>query len=148
MVIQYLATGDYDVAIRFGQEALAIARSLGDRAIEVVATSFLGMTYLDRGEFDDPATLLERNVALEGDLRYERFGAPAIQSALSGAHLADVHSQLGRFDEAVGYGDAAMRIAEEADHPFTLFWGSFRLGLAPLPSRGPPARDPDPRAMP
>jgi tetratricopeptide (TPR) repeat protein len=132
MVIQYLATGDYDQAIRFGQEALAIARSLGDRPTEVVATSFLGMTYLDQGEFGDAATLLARNVALEGELRYERFGAPAIQSALSGAHLADVHSQLGRFDKAVGYGDVALRIAEEADHPFTLYWGSFKLGLAHL----------------
>jgi class 3 adenylate cyclase/tetratricopeptide (TPR) repeat protein len=129
MVIQYLATCDYDQSIRFGQEALAIARSLGDRPIEVVATSFLGMTYYDLGEFADAATLLAQNVALEGDLRYERFGAPAIQSALSGAHLGDVHAQLGRFDEAVGYGDAAMHIAEEADHPFTLFWASFRLGL-------------------
>jgi class 3 adenylate cyclase/tetratricopeptide (TPR) repeat protein len=129
MVIQYLATGDYDAGIRFGQEALVIARSLGDRAVEVVATSFLGMTYLDRGEFGDAVPLLARNVALEGDLRYERFGAPAIQSALSGAHLADAHSQLGQFHEAVDYGDGAMRIAEEADHPFTLYWGSFRLGL-------------------
>ena len=130
MVIQHLVTGDYDEAIRFGREALSIARTLGDRPIEVVATSFLGMTYLARGEFGDAASLLARNVALEGDLRYERFGAPAIQSALSGAHLADVHSQLGRFDEAIGHGDIALRIAEEADHPFTLFWALFTLGLA------------------
>ncbi len=132
MVIQCLITGDYDDALRFGQEALSITRTLGDRSSEVVATSFLGMTHDLRGELGDAATLLERNVALEGDLRYERFGAPAIQSALSGAFLADVLSQLGRFDEAIGHAEAAVRIAEAADHPFTLYWGLFHLGLVNL----------------
>ena len=84
MVIQCLVTGDYDEAVRFGQEALSIARTLGDRSIEVVATSFLGMTHAARGEFSDAATLLERNVALEGDLRLRALRAPAIQSAFSG----------------------------------------------------------------
>ena len=131
-MIQCLVTGDYDQAVRFGQEALSIGRTLGDRSIEVVATSFLGQTHAARGEFSEAATLLERNVALEGDLRYERFGAPAIQSALSGAYLADVLSQLGRFDEAIGHAEAAVRIAEAADHPFTLYFGLFDLGLAHL----------------
>jgi tetratricopeptide (TPR) repeat protein len=131
-VIQCLITGDYDEAVRFGQEALSIARTLGDRSVEVVATFFLGRTHAARGEFGDAATLLERNVALEGDLRYERFGTSGIQSALSVAQLADVLSQLGRFDEAIGHAEAAVAIAEAADHPYTLCWGLFDLGLALL----------------
>src|SRR6266508_1576660 len=132
MVIQCLNTGDYDEAIRFGQEALSIARTLGDRSIEVVATSYLGMTHLARGEFSDTATFLERNVALEGDLRYERFGASAIQSAVSGADLAHVLSELGRFDEAIGHAEAAVQIAEAAHNPFTLYLGLTDLGRAHL----------------
>jgi class 3 adenylate cyclase/tetratricopeptide (TPR) repeat protein len=132
MVIQCQVTGDYDEAVRFGQEALSIARTLGDRSIEVVATLFLGITHLARGEFSDAATLLERNVALEGDLRYERFGTPVIPSARSGAWLADVLSQLGRFDEAIGHAEAAVRTAEAADHSYTLYFGLFELGLAHL----------------
>jgi class 3 adenylate cyclase/tetratricopeptide (TPR) repeat protein len=133
MMNQCLATGDYDEAVRFGQEALSIARTLGDRSIEVVATSNLGITHVARGEFSDAATLLERNVvALEGDLRYERFGGADIQSALSGAWLGDVLSQLGRFDEAIGHAEAAMQIAEVADHPWTLNAGLLNLGLAHL----------------
>jgi tetratricopeptide (TPR) repeat protein len=132
MVSQCRVTGDYDEAVRFGQEVLTIARTLGDRAIEVVATSFLGLTYVARGEFSAAATLLERNVALEGDLRHQRFGATAIQSALSGAHLADALSELGRFDEAIGHAEAAVRIAEAADHPLSLYFGLFGLGRAHL----------------
>ena len=71
--------------------------------------------------------LLERNAALEDDLRHERFGTPFIQSAYSRAWLADVLSQLGRFDEAIEYAEAAVRIAETADHPVTLFPGLFHL---------------------
>ncbi len=132
MVFQCLNTGDYDEAVRFGQEALSIGRTLGDRAIEVFATSSLGMTHAARGEFSDAAAFLARNVALEGDLRYERFGTPAIQSAGSGAQLADVLSQLGRFDEAIGHAEAAVQTAEAADHLFTLYFGLFDLGLAHL----------------
>ncbi len=148
MVIQCRITGDYDEAVRFGQEALSLARTLGDRSIEVVATSFLGLTHVARGEFSAAATLLERNVALEGDLRAERFGAAGIQSALSGAYLADALSELGRFDEAIGHAEAAVRIAEAADHPFTLYLRVVRSRARPPPSRGPPTRDPGPRAGP
>ncbi len=130
--IQCLFTGDYDGAVRFGQEALSLARVLGDRSIEVVATSLLGGTHLARGEFGDALSFLKRNVALEDDLRYERFGMPVIQWVLSGARLADVLSELRRFDEAIGHAEAAVRIAEAADHPYSLSIGLHGLGLAHL----------------
>jgi len=130
LVIQCLDTGDYDGALRLGPEALSIAQTLGDRSIEVLATSFLGLTHAARGEFREAAILLERNVALEGELRYERFGAPAIQSALSGAYLANMLSQLGRFDQAIEHAESAVQIAEAADHPYTLHFGLIPLGLA------------------
>jgi class 3 adenylate cyclase/tetratricopeptide (TPR) repeat protein len=132
MVIQRVLTGDYHGAVGFGEEALAIARTVGDRSIEVVATSFLGFTHIARGAFSDATILLERNAALGGDLRIERFGAPAIQSALSEAWLGDILSELGQFDEAVGHAEATVRIAEATDHPFTLFFGLFALGLTHL----------------
>jgi predicted ATPase/class 3 adenylate cyclase len=132
MVNQCLATGDYDAAVKFGQEALGIAHTLGDRSIEVVATYFLGQTHIARGEFSEAATLFELNVALQGDLLYERFGTSGIASATSGACLADVLSQLGRFDEAIAHAEAAVRTAEAADHPFTLYFGLCDLGRAHL----------------
>jgi tetratricopeptide (TPR) repeat protein len=132
MVIQCLLTGDCDEALRFGQEALSTALTLGDRSTAVLATSFLGQTHAARGEFSDAAIFLERNVALEGTLRYERFGVPVIQSAWSSAWLADALSQLGRFDEALRHAQVAVRIAEQANHPLTLYWGLLDLGLVNL----------------
>src|SRR5262245_32770780 len=132
MGIQRLVTGDSDGALRYEEEALTIARTLGDRSIEVVATTCLGGTYLARGEFGNAATFLERYVALEGDLRTELFGAPAIPSAVSAGWLAQVFSERGQFDEAFAHAEAAVRIAEAADHPLSLNHGLFGLGFAHL----------------
>src|SRR5262249_15767950 len=109
------------------------ARTLGDRATEVVATSFLGLTHGFRGEFTDAVALFERNVvALDGDLRYERFGTAWVHSAFSEINLTFAFSYLGRFDEAIEHGEVAVRIAETADHPMTLSLGLFCLGFAHL----------------
>jgi hypothetical protein len=43
-----------------------------------------------------------------------------------------VLSELGRLDEAIGHAEAAVRIAEAADHPYTLCFGLFDLGRAHL----------------
>src|SRR5262249_1989567 len=113
----------------FGQEALSIARTLDDRSIAVPATNFLGLTHLARGDFNEAVAGLERNVALEDDLRYERFGAPAIQSVLARTYLAEALSQLGWFEKAVGLAETAVQIAETADHHFTLYIGLIGLAL-------------------
>ena len=55
-----------------------------------------------------------------------------ILAAASEYSLAIVLISLGRFDEAIGHGEAALRIAEETDHPFTLFLGWLHLGWAHL----------------
>ena len=51
---------------------------------------------------------------------------------MSGAWLADVLSQVGRFDEAIGHAEAAVQIAAAADHPWTIHFGLFELGRAHL----------------
>jgi hypothetical protein len=46
--------------------------------------------------------------------------------------LAIMLAPLGRFDEAIGHGEAAVRVAEETDHPWRLFPGLLHLGWAHL----------------
>ncbi len=132
MVLQRVSIGAYDEAVRYGQEALTVGRTLGDRSIEVVATTHLGITHAARGDFSDAASILGRNAALGEALRYERFGTPNIPLAVSDVFLADVLSQLGRFDEAVRHAEAAVQVGEAADHPYTLHFGLMALGLAHL----------------
>src|SRR5262245_39530452 len=129
MAITCVIAGDYDAAVGFGQEALAIARTRGDRSIERLATTFLGRTHFVRGEFSDAVTFFERSLALEGDLRSERFSAGANPAALLRDGLAETFSEFGRFDAAIGHAEAAVRIGEETDHPFTLPFALITLGL-------------------
>lgn len=126
------AVGDYDEAVRFGQEALTVAQAVGNRGSEMVVTMAQGVTHIARGELRDAATLLERIIAVHGDLRHERLEASRMSSARSRAHLADVLSQFGRFDEAIGHGETAVQIAEAADHPVTLYFALFDLGRVHL----------------
>jgi len=118
-VVQYRIAGQYDESVRCGQEALGIARTLGDRSIEVLATHFLGITYVTKGEFIDAVTLLASNIALESELN-------------SRPYLADALSLLGRFDEAIGHAETAVQIAEAVDHPFTLLQALLNLGVVQL----------------
>jgi class 3 adenylate cyclase/tetratricopeptide (TPR) repeat protein len=131
MMPHWRVTGDYDTVLKFGQEALAIARAIGDSSIEVVATSYLGDTHLGRGEYSEAAKLLERSVGLADKLRADHLETPAM-AAFSESLLAVALAQLGRFDEAIRHGDAAVRIIEKADHPFRLFEGLLFLGWVHL----------------
>jgi tetratricopeptide (TPR) repeat protein len=132
MILQQRATGDHDAAFKFGQEALTIARTLGDRSIEMSATRQLGDTHILRGEYREAAKLLERNIGLDGKLRDELLGTPVSPWSSFESLLAVALAYLGRFGEAIGHGEAAVRIAEETDNPFTMFHGLFHLGVAHL----------------
>jgi tetratricopeptide (TPR) repeat protein len=129
MVHRCVVAGEYDEALRFGQEALTIAHACDERSIEVIARANLGLSHFVRGELADAATLLKHNVEL--DLRTERFGLATIASAISESWLAYVFSDLGRFDEAI-MAKTAVRTAEAANHPYQVTIGLFALGSAHL----------------
>jgi tetratricopeptide (TPR) repeat protein len=132
-VMPQLNAGRYEDALRSGREALVIGGALGDRSIEAPSLSALGMVHAARGEFLEALEALERNVALlQGGLLYERLGQGAVPSVFARAYLADVLGQLGRFDDAIAYAEEAVQIAERVDHPFSLSFGLFDLGLALL----------------
>src|SRR5262245_3802540 len=128
----HLVGGDYAEALRFGQEALSIARTLGDRSLEAVAAIPLGMNHIAQGKLSEAVAVLEPTITFQGDARYERFGTPGIRSAISRGWLSDAFSQLGRFDEAIRHAEDAVQIAEEVNDPWTLCNGLFNLGHAHL----------------
>ena len=67
--------GDHDGAVASGQHALAVAETLGDFALQVMAHHFLGVAYHILGDHRRAMGLLRSNVeSLAGDLLRERFG--------------------------------------------------------------------------
>jgi class 3 adenylate cyclase/tetratricopeptide (TPR) repeat protein len=122
--------GDHDGAVTSGQHALAVAETLGDVALQVLANHFLGLAYHAVGNHHRAMELLRNNVqSLTGELLYERFGTPSILAVNSQAWLARCLAELGAFPEGSTYAEEAVRIAKAADHPNSLIHAYLGVGF-------------------
>src|SRR5262245_8755658 len=78
--------GDHDGAVESGQHALAVAETLGDFALQVMANHYLGVAYHTLGDQRRAMGFLRKNVeSLAGDLIRERFGMGSLPSVISRA---------------------------------------------------------------
>ena len=101
-------TGDADGAMAAGQQALALAAAVGDRALQVQASYRLGGAYYAIGDFGRAAELLRRNV----EAADRESGTPSADLLIeSRAWLARTLSALGAFAEGRRYGEEALRLA-------------------------------------
>jgi tetratricopeptide (TPR) repeat protein len=100
------AAGDPDGAIAAGQQALALATEIGDRALQARASLHLGQAYVGLSDFARAAALLRRTVKILGE--ESGAGDPVLRS-YSQAWLARTLSYLGEFAEGRHYGEEALR---------------------------------------
>ena len=122
--------GEPDRSLVSGQRALAIAEALGDVALQVEANYRVGQAYLALGDYRRAMAFLGRNVSsLQDHLIHERFGLPGIASVVSRSYLVWCLAELGEFTEGIARGEEAVRIAEAADHPFSLSNALFGVGF-------------------
>ena len=132
-------TGRSEQAAASGEQALAIARTVGDLGLEAQVNTRLGQAYRRLGEYPRAIAAFKRNVdALVGDLQTERFGTsglPAGSRAFMGWCLAD----LGEFPAAMAVAEEAVRMAEAADDRLGLAISQSRVGLIYL-RQGDPER--------
>jgi tetratricopeptide (TPR) repeat protein len=103
-----VVTGDFDGAIAAGQEALALATALGDRALQVEASHRLGGAYNPIGAYGRAVELLRWSVEAA-----DREAGTSSIAARIGARTALVFtlSELGAFAEGRRYGEEALRLA-------------------------------------
>jgi tetratricopeptide (TPR) repeat protein len=126
--LEYLYhTGDWDAALRLGNRAINLARSLNQRALLVRLLVWTSSVYVGRGDLDRAEELVEEATKVAG-----------IQGA-SAPHSADVHAAVpaligqtalrtaqGRLTEAVDSGHAGLAVAEASGY---VIWA---LRLLPL----------------
>jgi tetratricopeptide (TPR) repeat protein len=128
--------GDHDSAVESGQQALAIAETLGDFALQVMAQHSLGVAYHTLGDYRRAMGVLRKNVeSLAGDLIRERFGQAGLPAVVSRAWLARCLAELGAFPEGIAHAEEAVRIAEAVDHPTSLILASLGVGFLSLRMR-------------
>jgi tetratricopeptide (TPR) repeat protein len=122
--------GEHDRAIAAGQRALALATTSGAFDAQVAAQMALGATYSSAGDFWQALDISRRVMAsLTGELRYAHFGRVLLPAVVSRSHLTWSLAELGSFAEGSGVGEEAIRIAEEAAHPFSLAVALTWVGL-------------------
>ena len=113
--------GEHDRAMAAGQRALALATTSGAFDIQVVAQYQLGVAYSIVGGFRQALDLSRQAMlSLTGELRYARFGQASLPAVVSRGHIAWSLAELGDFAEGNSVGEEAVRIAEEAEEPFSL----------------------------
>ena len=114
-------TGAHEPAIATGQEAVALAASIGDFSLIVTAEQYLGQVYRTIGDYPPAIGLFRRKfVALEGPRASERLGLHSLPSVLARIFLTDCLSLIGEFEEGVLRARAALEIAEAVGHPFSI----------------------------
>src|SRR5262249_51990126 len=139
---------DYDRAIASGQQALALAESVGEVGMQVVANVYLGSAYYACGDHPRAMEVVRKVVtALTGDLTREHFGMTGFPSVVSRTWLAWCLAEVGAFREAIAHAEDGLRLAEAVDQPFSLVnaysgigWVYVRQGVLaqaiPLLARG------------
>jgi class 3 adenylate cyclase/tetratricopeptide (TPR) repeat protein len=119
-------TGDLDGAIAAGRQALELAVTLGDAAVQEQASHRLGQAYYAIGDFDRAAELFRRNV--EAADRESGMPSPSLLIE-SQAWLARTLGVLGAFAEGRHHGQEALRLATLAGRGVTPIIARANLGL-------------------
>ena len=109
--------GEHLQAIDVGRRALAIAAETGDRDLEREAQYRTGQAHVAIGDYQQALELLSRCAEGAGE---DRSQPSLLFASWSHTWIAEVFSSLGRFADARSHAQEALRIAEGADHPFTL----------------------------
>ena len=93
----YEFRGDIPEALRLEEQALSIAREIGDRAAESMAFLNMGLTYKEGGRLDEA---LE---ALRASMRIEMEHQDATNLAVCLDYIAEIYRIRGQYDDAMIY---------------------------------------------
>jgi class 3 adenylate cyclase/tetratricopeptide (TPR) repeat protein len=133
LIAHFLLACEPDHALASGQRALAIAADLGDVGLTVVAQHYLGLVYRSLGDYQQAVDCFQKNVAcLQGELLHERFGLSGLASVFSRSHLVRSLTECGTFAEGRTPAEEGVRIAEDADHPYSRVFAYWAVGYRSL----------------
>jgi tetratricopeptide (TPR) repeat protein len=125
--------GEPERAVEYGERALTIAAALEDIVLQMNSHLSLGQTYVTMGHYRRAADYFRRTIeSLQGDRRYQRFGAAILPTGVSRAWFVWCLAELGEFGAGMAPGAEAIQMAEAAGHPFSLLNACYGFGLLHL----------------
>jgi len=121
LVQYYWAMGEPMRAVEYGQRCLETADALNDLALRVTGNLYLGHAYHSLGQFAKAVEYLARNVELlEGERATEQFALSGLPYVVSCAWALESLAFLGEFERAEELARRGARLAEAANHPYSL----------------------------
>ncbi|MEO5760346.1 MAG: AAA family ATPase [Mesorhizobium sp.] len=108
-------------AIAFGEEAKLLAGSLADVSFRVAAALFLGTARFSTMDYPVAEQhFLNVLDLLDGELSLEQFSFAGLPAASAHGFLTGIHGAQGRFKSGIVHGEEGIRLAQAADHPYSL----------------------------
>jgi tetratricopeptide (TPR) repeat protein len=110
---------DYEPALAYCQRAHAITTALRDVDLQVWVNHDMGQIYTDLGDYRQAIEYLQQVLtALPGEQRSQAFsGGVILRSIVARVYMVQCLRELGRFADAVAYGDEALQVAEAGARP-------------------------------
>ena len=126
-------SGEPDRAVDAGGRALAIAQSLGDFDLEIVAQVRLGQAFFSLGDYRSAVAVCRAGVdALKGELVGATLGLTAPPAVTSRAFLGRGLALLGEFDAGIAMTEDGLRLAKASEHPYGIVMAYWGMGDAQL----------------
>jgi tetratricopeptide (TPR) repeat protein len=111
------------------ERARAAGEEIGDLHAQISANTNLGLAAFQVGDYRQAQAFQEANLRLIPSHRFrDRLGRPLLPSVSALSQLAGALGQRGVFDEAVRHGAAAIELAQEVGHPYSLAIACFHVG--------------------
>jgi predicted ATPase/class 3 adenylate cyclase len=130
----HLYRGEFEKAAAVGRELLSLAEEEDDAGLRIDGHLVLGSSVAFLGEVPAGLDHLERAIALfdpqrHGPGRFRLGPSPGVVSSTTSALLLWLQ---GYPERAVERGASGIRLAQELNHPFTLAYALFHVGLLDL----------------
>jgi tetratricopeptide (TPR) repeat protein len=103
----YYSLGEYQKAIEFHQQSLAIKREIGDRGGEATSYNNLGTVYYSLGEYQKAIEFHQQSLAIKREIG-DRGG-----EATSYNNLGTVYYSLGEYQKAIEFHQQSLAITRE-----------------------------------
>ena len=133
LLAHFAQVGDPERALAAGQRALAIATTLGERGLTVVAQHYLGGVYHSLGDYRRAVECFQTNVVcLTGECLQEHLGLPGLAAVFARSHLVIALAECGAFAEGRVPAEAGVQMAKAAKHPYSQVMAWWAVGFLTL----------------
>jgi class 3 adenylate cyclase/tetratricopeptide (TPR) repeat protein len=129
LISYYGLIGEHGRAIESGARGLRLNKD--DLELNTVTQYYLGQAYHHVGDYKRSIEILNQALYAVRDerLKYERFGTANVISVICRCWLVQCFAQLGCFADGRTNAEAAIKIAEESNHAYSLAYSHLSLGF-------------------